>query len=166
MGKRVFIVALLLSLCFTAGARGKTVYQGEEDLKASAEREFGEILDLWHDGKYEELFDRTDGSGNVTREDFAVRLAKAPYHPACCWEKLRDVRVVMKSDDSARIRASVGLEGPGRSFTSTRDYRLVREDGVWRIAMKDVMAMAGAGKNKAHRVKRLKKKKISRHAKR
>jgi hypothetical protein len=157
MRKRVLSVVLLLSLCCAAAAPGKTFYQGDEELKISAEREFGEILDLWHAGKYEELFDRTEGGGNVTREDFAGRLGKAPYHPVCCWEKLRDVRVVLKSDDSTRIRATVGLEGQGRSFTSTRDYRLVRDDGVWKIAMKDILAMSGGGKSKVPRAKKKKK---------
>ena len=52
----------------------------------------------------------------------------------------------------------MGLEGQGRSFTSTRDYRLFREDGTWRIAMKDILAMAGGGKSKVPRAKKLKKK--------
>jgi hypothetical protein len=159
MKKIVLVSALLISFCLTETAPGKSLYQGEEELKVEAERGLGEILDLWHDGKYEALFDRTEGGGNITREDFTERLAHAPYHPACCWEKLRDVRIILKNDDSARVRAKVGLEGQGRSFTSTRDYRLVRDDGVWRIAMKDILAMAGGGKSKGMHAKKQKKKK-------
>jgi hypothetical protein len=156
MKKIILLFALLVSFCLADTAPGKSLYQGEEELKVEAERGFGEILDLWHNGKYEELFDRTEGGGNVTREDFTDRLVHAPYHPACCWEKLRDVRVVLKNDDSARIRAKVGLEGQGRSFTSTRDYRLVREDGVWLIAMKDILNMSGGGKKKVPHAKKKK----------
>ena len=104
MKKLVLVAALLLSFCCATASQGKTSYQGEEELKVEAERGFGELLDLWRDGNYEQLYDRTAGGGTVTREEFAGRLAKAPFRPACCWEKLRDVRVVLNNDDSARIR--------------------------------------------------------------
>jgi hypothetical protein len=159
MKKLLLVVVVLLSLGLSGTVLGKSSYQDDDDLKVEAERGFGEILDLWRDGKYEALYDRTEGGGTVTREDFVGRLAKAPYRPVCCWEKLQEVRVVLKNDDTARIRAKVGLEGNARNFTSTRDYRLVREDGVWRIAMKDILSMAGGSKSKVHRARKQKKKK-------
>lgn len=157
MKKLLLVVMVLLSLGLSGTVSGKTSYQGDDDLKVEAERGFGEILDLWRDGKYEALYDRTEEGGTVTREDFVGRLAKAPYRPVCCWEKLQEVRVVLKNDDTARIRAKVGLEGNARNFTSTRDYRLVREDGVWRIAMKDILSLAGGSKSRVHSARKKKK---------
>src|SRR5512137_436337 len=62
-------------------------------LEAEVRRGFEEILDLWRDGRYDDLYARTRPGGKITRESFRARLAAAPLRPACCWEKLQDVTV-------------------------------------------------------------------------
>ena len=146
---------LVLMLFVTAGsALGKAPHQGEEEMKAAVERSLGQILDLWRDGRYEELYERTLAGGSQSREAFMARLSSATYRPACCWEKLREVRVIMKSEDQAIIRAKIGLEGGTGSSATTRDLKLTREDGAWRIARGDLLALAGAAKKKASRSKK------------
>ena len=115
MRNLALVLILILSLFATGAAWGKTSYQSAEELKSSSERGFGEILDLWREGKYDELYDRTLAGGKQTKEGFIGRLSSAPLRPACCWEKLQEVRVTMKTDDAAVIRAKVGLEGGGET---------------------------------------------------
>ncbi len=156
MGKLLFMLILAVMLFGAGPVQGKTPYMGEDELKAEAERGLGEILDLWRDGKYDELYDRTL-AGTQTKESFIGRLAVAPFRPVCCWEKMQEVRVNLKSDDSAAIRARIGLEGASGTTYKTRDFKLSKEDGVWRISQADVLSLSGAAKKKAHRTARKKR---------
>lgn len=157
----LLLMMLMVSLCAVFAAQGKTPYMPAEELKAEAERGFGEILDLWRDAKYDELYDRTMAGGKQTKEAFIGRIAAAPCRPACCWEKLQEVRVTIKSDDTVVIRAKVGLEERVATSTSTktRDFKLAKEDGLWRISQADILFLSGAAKakKKGHHAKRKKK---------
>ena len=152
----LLLVMLMVSLFAVCSAQGKTAYLPAEELKAEAERGFGEILDLWRDAKYNELYDRTMAGGKQTKEGFIGRIAAAPCRPACCWEKLQEVRVTVKSDDAVVIRAKVGLEEIGATTTKTRDFKLAKEDGLWRVSQADILFLSGAAKTKkkAHHSKR------------
>jgi hypothetical protein len=150
------LLMLMVTLFAVCSAQGKTSYQVPEELKSDAERGFAEILDLWHNGRYDELYDRTLAGGKQTKEGFIGRMSSASLRPVCCWEKLQDVRVTLKNDESVVLRAKVGLEGSvGNSF-KTRDYRLVKEDGVWRIAQADLLSLSGAAKKKVPHKKKSK----------
>jgi hypothetical protein len=153
--RKLILLMLMVTLFAVCSAQGKTPYLGPEELKSEAERGFAEILDLWRDGRYDELYDRTLAGGKQTKEGFIGRMTSASFRPACCWEKLQEVRVTLKNDESVVLRAKVGLEGSvGNSF-NTRDYRLVKEDGIWRIAQADLLSLSGAAKKKVlHKRKR------------
>ena len=157
MGKLVVILMLAVSLFAAGSAQGRSPYQGEEELTSGAERGLGEILDLWRGGRYEELYDRTLIGGKQSKEEFIGRLAAAPSRPACCWEKLQEVRATLKNDDTVAIRAKVGLDGGVGTTFKTRDFRLVLEDGVWRISQAEILTLAGASGKKAHRTQKKRK---------
>lgn len=154
MRKLVLMLMLAVSLFAVCSALGKTLYMPAEELKAEAERGFGEILDLWRDGKYDELYERTQAGGKQHKEGFAGWLSAAPFRPACCWEKLQEVRVSVKNDDTAAIRAKVGLEGGGGTEFRTRSFKLVKEDGVWRISQADILSLSGSAKKKGQTKKK------------
>lgn len=149
MGRLIFVLMLVVMLVGAGSVQGKTPYMGEDELKAEAERGLGEILDLWRDGKYDELYERTL-AGKQTKERFIGRLAAAPFRPACCLEKMQEVRVTLKNDDSAAIRARVGLEGGVGTTFKTRVFKLSREDGVWRISQADVLSLSGASRKRTY----------------
>ena len=161
MKKSTLVLMLVLSLFSAEFALGKTEFMTEEALKADAEIGYGQILDLWHDGKYAELYERTTVGGKNSREDFIQKMANAPYKPACCWEKLQDVRATVKGEEKVIIRAKVGLQGAGATTFKTRDVKLTREDGLWRISQADIITLSGASKKKAYGKK--KKKRVYRH---
>ena len=143
-------LALLWMMVFVMGAlspvQGKSPYLPEEELKTEARQGFEQILDLWREGNYGAVYERTVSSGKETKERFAARLADAPVKPACCWEKMQDVTVSVKGDSAVSVRAKVGLEGGMKNESKTRSFKLVKEDGVWK--MSHILTLSGAAKKK------------------
>lgn len=140
--------ALFCLTCFSP-VQAKTPYLSAEELQAEAQKGFGEILDLWRDGRYDALYDRTTAGGKGSKEQFAQRLAAAGKKPACCWEKMQEVRVSVKNDYTVTIKAKVGMEGEGAGTSyATRSFRLQKEEGVWCISQSDILSLAGEGKEK------------------
>ena len=150
MGILARAVVLVMFLGGVGQVWGLTPYLGEEELKAEAQRGVEETLDLWRDGRFEELYNRTVASGSKTREQFVRALTAAPLRPVCCWDKIRDVRISLKGDSAATIRATLGFEGGGQTEYKTRPFKLVKEDGVWRMQQKDILSLAEA-KTKARK---------------
>jgi hypothetical protein len=145
-------LAVLLTMALVMGlicpVQGKSPYLSDEALQAGALQGFEQILDLWRDGKFGELYERTISSGKETKEHFVARLAGAPLKPACCWEKMQDVRVSARKENAVTLRAKVGLEGGGGTEYKTRSYKLVKEDGVWKISQSDILTLSGGSKKK------------------
>lgn len=151
---RFFVVAMLM-VALVAPAGAKALYQADEAVKAEAEQALGEILELWRGGRFAEVYDRTIPAAGVSREEFARRLAAARYRPACCWQKMQDVRVSEQANGSVALRARFGLESAGsEAAASTRTVKLARDGASWMVSGADLMKLAGAEKKKAHKKKR------------
>jgi hypothetical protein len=148
MKKLATLLLVAVSLGAAVTAWGRTAYRPADEVSAEAESAFGEILDLWHEKRYDDLYERTLQTGKLTRKAFAGRLAKARHHPACCWQKLQEVRVSVKNDDNVVIRAKIGLEGPGDTEYRTGTFKLRRVGGVWRASRSELLSLAGSGKKK------------------
>jgi hypothetical protein len=157
MGKLTVLLTMVLVMATICPVQGKTPYLPEEELKTEARQGFEQILDLWREGKYGDIYERTTLSGKETKERFTARLAAAPLKPACCWEKMQDVAVSVKSDSAVMVRAKVGLEGSGGTEFKTRSFKLVRDEGVWKMSQADILTLSGAAKKKTHRTKKSKK---------
>lgn len=115
-------------------------------------RDFEAVLDLWRDGRYNELYERTYVTGSQSRESFIRRLAAAGLRPACCWEKVQEVKVTATDGAKATLYARVGLESAGAATEfCTRSFRLRREDGVWKASASDILSLAGRPARKVRR---------------
>lgn len=146
------VLALILSLACFHPALARTAYLSSDELQAEAQRGFGEILDLWRDGRFGELFDRTLAGSKGSKEQFARRLEAAAKKPACCWEKMQEVKVSVKNDSTVTLRAKVGIEGgPSGTEYVTKNFKLQKEDNIWRISQSDIFSLAGEGKKRKHR---------------
>ena len=154
MKKLALLLLVAVSMCTVCPAQGKTSAVAGDEVKAEAERGLGEILELWHNKKFDDLYEKTLSSGKQTKKSFAGRLSAAPFRPACCWRQMQDVKVIVKNDDNVVIRAKIGLDGGGDSEYRTGSFKLRREDGVWRISRSDIMSLAGASKKKRNGNKR------------
>jgi hypothetical protein len=144
------ILAILLAMVLTTPLWGGVVAD-EGVVKTEATKGFERILDLWREGNYGELYDRTMINGKDTRESFARKMSAAKLKPSCCWEKMQDVSVMIKSSNSVVIRAKIGLDAPGEIEYKTKSFKLVNEYGEWRISRADILSLAEAKKSKKSR---------------
>jgi len=151
--RRISLFALLLILLSTiplqAESRTKPAPNPKDTTsEQEALRDFETILDLWRDGKYDALFERTTG-GKDSRELFTRKLVSAPRRPACCWEKMQDAQVSLKGERAAMVRARLGFEGsiPGTVF-ATKRIKLSKEGGFWAISQSDLFSLADLSKKK------------------
>jgi hypothetical protein len=146
------VLVLIILSVLPSQARNR-INSGQSQPRTASEqevlRDFEKILDLWRDGNYSDLFERTSG-GKESMQQFAKRLASAPRKPACCWEKMQDVRVSLKSDRAAVVRARLGFEGSvsGTEFV-TKSIKLAKEDGLWIISQSDLFTIANLSKRRA-----------------
>ena len=145
-----FLWAICVLLC------GPVLWTGTARADSAAEvevrRGFEAVLDLWRDGRYNELYERTYVTGSQSRESFIRRLATAGLRPACCWEKLQEVKVTATDGEKATLYARVGLESAGTATEfCIRSFRLRREDGVWKAAASDIISLAGRPARKVRR---------------
>jgi len=153
MRKLTALLLFAMVLCVIHPAQGKTQYQSDDELKTDAKQGFEQILDLWRDGKYGEVYDRTISSGKETKEHFVSRLASAPLKPACCWEKIQDVTISVKKENTVMVHARIGLEGGVAHEYKTRSFKLVNEDGIWKISQSEIINLSGATKKKKRYVR-------------
>jgi hypothetical protein len=152
--KRYMVIIIALLILF--GQTGLTNAAASDDAVASEVRKDVEkTLDLWREGRYEDVYHRVIESGGHTKEYFISYLAAAPRRPSCCWEKLQDVRVTVKDDRRATLKAKFGFDtGTGIEFM-TRGLKLEKDDGIWKIHMSEVLSLSGKGKKVSGRKKKL-----------
>jgi hypothetical protein len=113
----------------------------EAEVKAEAQRDFETILDLWRDGKYGELLARTTPCSNKRfKANCEEKITSLTRKPACCWEKIRDVSITFVDEKSVKLKATIGLEGFGTKSV-TKIFPLVKEDGVWKVRLEDVISL-------------------------
>jgi len=155
--KRLVMVLITAVLAFSSplAATARQQVEDVEALQSAAIRSFEEILDLWRAGNFGELYGRTLISGKDTRESFSSRMAAAQLKPSCCWEKMQEVSVTVRSPTSVVIKAKLGLDAPGEMAYKTKSFKLNLEDGQWRIARSEILSLAEAGKAKGSRKQRV-----------
>ncbi|HWI41877.1 MAG TPA: hypothetical protein VNX25_10355, partial [Verrucomicrobiae bacterium] len=83
-----------------------------------------------------------------SREEVVRALSAARHKPACCWQKLQEVSVTA-GDSSAQLKGKFGIEGEAGGIEyQTRKVKLVLEEGVWKLSLHDLLALAGGKKGK------------------
>lgn len=146
MNRLTIAVVALICLLAAIPLWGRQETGDLENVRTEAVRGFEEMLDLWRDGRFEELYNRTLISGKETKESFVSRMSSARLKPSCCWEKMQDVGVSVRNGSSVVIRAKLGLDAPGEMEYKTKSFKLHKEDGVWRIAASELLSLAEAKK--------------------
>ena len=154
--RKIVLLLLLLAVCSALPAQARRqshAKQTQTRTPTSDEQgvlqDFERILDLWRDGRYADLYERTSG-GKGGKELFAKRLAAAPRKPACCWEKMQEARVSLKNERAATVHARLGFEGSvsGTEYV-TKGIKLKREDSLWVISEADLFSLANLAKKRA-----------------
>lgn len=150
----MLVVIMLVAVPAAEAARRGTgsVAQTATTGEAEVLRDLETILDLWRDGRYDELYLHIY-NGKDSKEKFTDKLSSAPRKPACCWEKIQQARVIMKSANSAVVHARLGFEAstPGTEFV-TREMTLKKESSGWSISQSDLYSLADlTGKKRRYR---------------
>ena len=114
-----------------------------EATEENARQGFEQILDLWRAENYEGLYMRLTHPPEQGWDYFAGRIVYASRIPACCWEKLQEVKLTIIGKDRVTINAKVGMEveGVGTRFV-TRDFVMQRSDGIWKLPMRDILDLS------------------------
>ena len=142
---RLLLPAALFILCSTLIL---TVPAAAADDSSAAEvrKDVEKTLDLWREGRYEDVYRRVIESGGHTKEYLVNHLAAAPRKPSCCWEKMQEVHVTVMGDRQATLKAKFGFDtGIGTEFM-TKGLKVEKEDGVWKLKMSEVLLLSGSGK--------------------
>jgi hypothetical protein len=142
--KWLLVTALVLATCFfSVDSWADDSYRRQQQITGEARRGFEEILDLWRQENFDELYDRLIPDTGSDRWDFVDQLNHSARRPACCWEKIAEVTVVYLDDTTVLLTARLGIEvvGFGTRFV-TRTFRLVKEAGVWRLPESDILSLA------------------------
>ena len=126
------------------------VFAGESAL--ALEQSMSQTLDLWRDGNYDKLFERLARRGKTSRESFVNKMQNTKIRPACCWQKMENFKVLNEKRTEATVYVKVGLEGtPGAPESTTREFKLSHEEGIWKMQLGDILSIAGATGKKGKR---------------
>lgn len=122
------------------------------------EKSMSDTLDAWREGRYERLYEQLAHRGKTSRETFVVKMQESTTRPVCCWQKLEHFRVLNEKLTEATVYAKIGLEGtPGGADSTTREFKLTHQEGVWKMQLADVLSIAGVTGKKGSGAKRHKK---------
>lgn len=108
------------------------------------EQALSDALDLWREGRFEQLYDSLSHRSALTRERFVQAMQDNDLRPACCFTKLRDFRLITENRTTAKVYARIGMEGgPGSDGAKSREFTLDHEEGRWKMRLNDLKTLAG-----------------------
>ncbi len=113
------------------------------------EQAISDTLDLWREGRYEQMYNLLSHRGSMSRERFVSMLRDASLTPACCHLKLNDFRLINEKRTTSKVFAKIGMEGLSSSSSShSREFTLDHEEGRWKMRLADIKAIAGESRYK------------------
>jgi hypothetical protein len=116
------------------------------------EQSMSDTLDLWRDGRYEQLYEKLAHRGKTSREQFVNKMRETSVRPACCFQKLENFKVLNEKRTEATVYARVGLEGsPNKSESCTKEFKMSHEENIWKMQLSDILSLSGASaRNSKH----------------
>ncbi len=140
-----FVAALTLLLLFITA-----VPSIASEPVSVLEQSMSETLDLWREGRYEQLFERLAHRGKTSREVFVKKMRETTIRPACCWQKMENFKILNEKRTEATVYVKVGLEGTATpADSSTREFKLTHQEGIWKMQLADVFSIAEVTRKKA-----------------
>lgn len=116
----------------------------EAEKAQQVESAFNEIINLWYEQKFDELYDRFAYKNNKTsKEKFISRMTKQKKRLACCWQKVQDVKIKINSSGKAEVKAKFGFEDLSNEISYvTADIPFYLKHETWRVKVKDILDTA------------------------
>jgi hypothetical protein len=147
--RKLSVIAIFLLVSCLLGPAAPVAAQSAS---AVLEQSMSDTLDLWREGRYEQLYEHLAHRGKTSREQFVKTMRDTTIRPACCFQKLENFRVLNEKRTEATVYARIGLEGtPNVAESSTREFKLTHEEQIWKMQLADVLSIAGATGKKKHR---------------
>lgn len=151
---RSWIVACITVVAFLSGSGAATAAEDVSPL----EKYMSDTLDTWREGRYEQLFEQLAHRGKTSREVFVKKMRDSTVRPACCWQKMENFKVLNEKRTEATVYVKIGLEGtPGVTDSTTREFKMTHQEGVWKMQLADVLSIAGITGKKSHTKRHTKK---------
>ena len=140
MNIKLYYAAAVAVVFLLVGAGNGSAAETESIL----EKSMSDTLDTWRDGRYEQLFEQLAHRGKTSRETFVKKMRDSTTHPACCWQKMEHFKILNEKRTEATVYVKVGLEGsPDTAGSTTREFKLTHQEGVWKMQLADVFSIAG-----------------------
>jgi hypothetical protein len=123
-----------------------------ETATSPLKQSMSEALDLWREGRFDQLYEHLSHRGKTSKEQFVARMRDVSIRPVCCWQQLENFTVLNEKRTEATVYVKVGLEGmPGTTDSCTREFKMSYEQGMWKMQLTDVFGLAGiSGKKGKH----------------
>ena len=154
MSVRMWMAVTVIMAVLLGGAEPGRTSEAETIL----EKTMSETLDTWRDGRYEQLFEQLAHRGKTSRETFVKKMRETATRPACCWQKMENFKILDEKRNEATVYVKIGLERASDAAGSmTREFKLIYQDGVWKMQLADVFSIAGVTAKKGGGAKRHKK---------
>lgn len=151
MNIRSWFAAAFAMVLFLVGAG----YGSAAETESMLEKSMFDTLDTWRDGRYEQLFEMLAHRGKTSRETFVKKMRESTTHPACCWQKMEHFKILNEKRTEATVYVKIGLEGtPDSAGSTTREFKMTHQDGVWKMQLADVFSIAGVTGRKGNGRKR------------
>ncbi|HXE97451.1 MAG TPA: hypothetical protein VN642_13665 [Dongiaceae bacterium] len=130
-------------------------YGSAAETESILEKSMSDTLDTWRDGRYEQLFEMLAHRGKTSRETFVKKMRASTTRPACCWQKMENFKILNEKRTEATVYVKIGLEGaPDTAGSTTREFKLTHQEGVWKMQLADVFSIAGVTGKKGSGKKR------------
>jgi hypothetical protein len=134
------LVAIVVLVFLLAGAD----FGCASDTVSPLEKSMSDTLDLWREGRYDQLYEQLAHRGKTSRETFVKNMRESPTRPACCWQKMENFRILNEKSSEGTVYVTIGLDaGPGAAGSMTREFKLTRQEGVWKMQLADILSIAG-----------------------
>ncbi len=141
--KIIFLLAILLIIPTSLLSTDLTPEERRR-IGSSAQEALKEVISLWKDGKYEELYEygyRTN-QVSLSKENFIRRMKNKPWELSTAWEAVRDVEADVVSPRSVYVRAKLGFRkktGDETRFV-TETFQMTMEGDRWRTGLYKIIS--------------------------
>ena len=159
---KIPVLILGLSLFLMPGI-AHTEQTDEVRVAHEAEGAFKEIVSLWKEERYEDLYGYglRETQNLISKQVFSKLMRESNVRLQCCWTTMNHVSGIAFSQIKATVKATMGYEkfspvqessGTGQSqhwnVTSTfkeETFSFKLEDGTWKIDLADILSAGGYG---------------------
>jgi len=141
--KIIFLLTILLIIP-TLLVSADLTPEERRQIGSSAREALKEVISLWKDGKYEELYEygyRTN-QVSLSKENFIRRMKNKSWELSTAWEAVRDVEADVVSPRSVYVRAKLGFRKKTADETRfvTETFQMTMEGDRWRTGLYKIIS--------------------------